>query len=95
MWEQDDKLEMVFMDGNFGSCGTECKTMQAACQSIVGDRDTDIAEALFAARQHATLRSIWDQLGSCCGQPWVNLGSTWGQPVFNLEATRHVLHHTV
>ena len=48
--ETEDKLEMVFMDGNFGSCGTECKTMQAACQGIVGDRDTDIAEALFAGQ---------------------------------------------
>lgn len=45
--EDGDELKMKYMDGAFGACNSECKTMQKACHDIIGDRDTDIAEALF------------------------------------------------
>lgn len=45
--EDGDDLKMKYMDGAFGACNSECKTMQKACHDIIGDRDTDIAEALF------------------------------------------------
>jgi len=28
--EHGDTLDMVYMDGKFGACGAECKTMQAS-----------------------------------------------------------------
>ena len=45
--EKGAELKMVYMDGKFGACNSECKTMQRACEDIVGDRDTDVAEAIF------------------------------------------------
>ena len=46
--EKGDALAMVHMgDGVYGKCNSECKTMQLACEKIVADRDTDVAEALF------------------------------------------------
>jgi hypothetical protein len=45
--EEGDALTMKFMDGAFGACNSECKTMQKACVDIIGDRDLDIAQALF------------------------------------------------
>ena len=46
--EKGSALKMQFMgEDAFGKCGQECKTMQLACEKIVADRDTDVAEALF------------------------------------------------
>lgn len=46
--EKGDALAMVHMgDDVYGKCNSECKTMQLACEKIVADRDTDVAEALF------------------------------------------------
>ena len=48
--EKGSALRMKFMgDDVYGKCGVECKTMQRACEDIVSDRDTDIAEALFTS----------------------------------------------
>ena len=45
--EDGDALKLQYMDGKYGACNSECKTVQKACQDIIGDRDTDIAEAIF------------------------------------------------
>ena len=46
--EKGDALAMVHMGEDvYGKCNSECKTMQLACEKIVADRDTDVAEALF------------------------------------------------
>ena len=45
--ERGKRLDMKHMGGKFGECGAECKTMQMACERIVSDRDTDVAEMLF------------------------------------------------
>ena len=48
--EKGSSLTMKFMGADvYGKCGVECKTMQRACEDIVSDRDTDIAEALFTS----------------------------------------------
>ena len=48
--EKGSALTMKFMGADvYGKCGVECKTMQRACEDIVSDRDTDIAEALFTS----------------------------------------------
>jgi hypothetical protein len=48
--EKGTALTMKFMGADvYGKCGVECKTMQRACEDIVSDRDTDIAEALFTS----------------------------------------------
>merc|ERR1719218_558759 len=45
--EKGSELKMVLMKDQYGACGSECKTMQRACEKIVADRDTDVAEILF------------------------------------------------
>jgi hypothetical protein len=48
--EKGSELRLKHMGADvFGKCGTECKTMQRACEDIVSDRDTDIAELLFTS----------------------------------------------
>mmetsp|Transcript_35548 Transcript_35548/g.57126 ORF Transcript_35548/g.57126 Transcript_35548/m.57126 type:complete len:346 (-) Transcript_35548:171-1208(-) len=58
--EEGDVLKMQHMGSAFGECGTECKTMQRACHDIIGDRDTDIAEAIFTdtSMKRAALTSL-------------------------------------
>lgn len=33
-----------------GKCGAECRTVARACSSVLGEHDTDLAEALFVDR---------------------------------------------
>ena len=33
--------------GKLGECGEACKTIERAAQDIMGEHDTDIAEALY------------------------------------------------
>ncbi|CAO2841581.1 unnamed protein product [Amaranthus hypochondriacus] len=47
--EQGDKLELVDQDVE-GLCNSECKTIERACQEVVGFSDTDIAEYIYARR---------------------------------------------
>lgn len=44
--EQGDKLVLVEQKEE-GECKTECKTIEKACQEVIGYHDTDIAEFLF------------------------------------------------
>lgn len=47
--EKGDKLELVDQDVE-GLCNSECKTIEKACQEVVGFSDTDIAEYIYARR---------------------------------------------
>ena len=51
--EKGSELKMVLMKDQYGACGSECKTMQRACEKIVADRDTDVAGACVGARARA------------------------------------------
>ncbi|XP_021641045.2 uncharacterized protein LOC110635866 isoform X2 [Hevea brasiliensis] len=47
--EQGDKLELVEQDTD-GQCNSECKTIEQACEQVVGYSDTDIAEYIFSSK---------------------------------------------
>ncbi|KAF2304040.1 hypothetical protein GH714_026590 [Hevea brasiliensis] len=47
--EQGDKLELVEQDTE-GQCNSECKTIEQACEQVVGYSDTDIAEYIFSSK---------------------------------------------
>ncbi|KAJ4849359.1 hypothetical protein Tsubulata_044277 [Turnera subulata] len=44
--EKGDKLELVEQDAE-GQCNTECKTIESACQEVMGYADTDVAEYIY------------------------------------------------
>ncbi|XP_051113682.1 uncharacterized protein LOC127239531 [Andrographis paniculata] len=44
--EKGDKLELVEQDSE-GQCNSECKTIERACQEVLGYSDTDAAEYLY------------------------------------------------
>lgn len=47
--EQGDKLELV-EQGSEGQCNSECKTIERACQEVLGYSDTDVAEYLYKSK---------------------------------------------
>ncbi|KAK1267305.1 hypothetical protein QJS04_geneDACA002551 [Acorus gramineus] len=47
--EKGDTLELVDQ-GTEGQCNSECKTIERACQEVMGYSDTDVAEYIFKAR---------------------------------------------
>ncbi|WCJ42643.1 hypothetical protein M5689_023439 [Euphorbia peplus] len=47
--ENGDKLELVEQDTE-GQCNSECKTIERACEEVMGYADTDIAEYLFTSK---------------------------------------------
>ncbi|XP_059432812.1 uncharacterized protein LOC132166078 [Corylus avellana] len=47
--EQGDKLELVEQDSE-GQCNSECKTIERACQEVLGYSDTDVAEFLYKSK---------------------------------------------
>ncbi|KAK4761266.1 hypothetical protein SAY87_006159 [Trapa incisa] len=47
--EKGDKLELVEQDAE-GICNSECKTIEKACQEIMGYSDTDVAEYLYKSK---------------------------------------------
>ncbi|CAK9147251.1 unnamed protein product [Ilex paraguariensis] len=44
--EQGNRLELVEQDSE-GQCNSECKTIERACQEVLGYSDTDVAEYLY------------------------------------------------
>ncbi|KVH93947.1 protein of unknown function DUF3456 [Cynara cardunculus var. scolymus] len=44
--EKGDRLELVEQDSE-GQCGSECKTIERACQEVIGYYDTDVAEYIY------------------------------------------------
>nr|XP_048334672.1 uncharacterized protein LOC107424024 isoform X2 [Ziziphus jujuba var. spinosa] len=47
--EKGDKLELVEQDSE-GQCNSECKTIERACQEVLGYSDTDVAEYLYNSK---------------------------------------------
>ncbi|CAA7406702.1 unnamed protein product [Spirodela intermedia] len=47
--EKGDALELVEQE-NEGHCNSECKTMERACQEVMGYSDTDVAEFIFTSK---------------------------------------------
>ncbi|XP_015571636.2 uncharacterized protein LOC8265087 [Ricinus communis] len=47
--EKGDKLELVEQDVE-GQCNSECKTVEKACEEVMGYADTDIAEYIFSSK---------------------------------------------
>ncbi|CAN6541116.1 unnamed protein product [Malus baccata var. baccata] len=47
--EKGDKLELVDQ-GSEGQCNSECKTIERACQEVLGYSDTDVAEYLYTSK---------------------------------------------
>lgn len=47
--ERGDKLELVEQDSE-GQCNSECKTIERACQEVMGYSDTDLAEYLYKSK---------------------------------------------
>ncbi|KAL5547275.1 hypothetical protein UlMin_006962 [Ulmus minor] len=47
--EQGDKLELVEQNTE-GQCNSECKTIERACQEVMGYSDTDVAEYLYKSQ---------------------------------------------
>ncbi|KAJ0881905.1 hypothetical protein HanRHA438_Chr10g0479261 [Helianthus annuus] len=53
--EQGDRLELVEQDSE-GQCGSECKTIERACQEVIGYYDTDVAEYIY--KKKPTMSSL-------------------------------------
>ncbi|XP_073000239.1 uncharacterized protein [Typha latifolia] len=47
--EKGDKLELV-EQGVEGQCNSECKTIERACQEVIGYADTDVAEFFYKTK---------------------------------------------
>ncbi|XP_019447990.1 PREDICTED: nucleophosmin isoform X2 [Lupinus angustifolius] len=47
--EKGDRLELVEQDSE-GQCNSECKTIERACQEVLGYSDTDVAEYLYKSK---------------------------------------------
>ncbi|KAI4350715.1 hypothetical protein L6164_005144 [Bauhinia variegata] len=47
--EKGNKLELVEQDSE-GQCNSECKTIERACQEVIGYSDTDVAEYIYKSR---------------------------------------------
>ncbi|KAK4602702.1 hypothetical protein RGQ29_011632 [Quercus rubra] len=47
--EQGNKLKLVEQESE-GQCNSECKTIERACQEVMGYSDTDVAEYLYTSK---------------------------------------------
>lgn len=47
--EKGDKLELIEQDVE-GNCNSECKTIERACQEVIGYSDTDVAEYIYTSQ---------------------------------------------
>ncbi|KAK6151912.1 hypothetical protein DH2020_014547 [Rehmannia glutinosa] len=69
--EKGDKLELVEQESE-GQCNSECKTIERACQEVLGYSDTDAAEYLY--KNKPSLDSFVnfickDLTGACSSKP--------------------------
>ncbi|GJR87095.1 hypothetical protein Tco_0211106 [Tanacetum coccineum] len=69
--EKGDRLELVEQDSE-GQCGSECKTIERACQQVIGYYDTDVAEYIY--KKKPQLSSLVNYLckdlsGACSAKP--------------------------
>ncbi|GJP39701.1 hypothetical protein CLOM_g24045 [Closterium sp. NIES-68] len=65
--ESGDLLKLVEHEED-GECLSECKTIERACQQIIGDYDTDIAERIFndEPSQSSLQRYLCHDLSKAC-----------------------------
>ncbi|KAJ0251668.1 Saposin B-type domain-containing protein [Hirschfeldia incana] len=47
--EKGDKLQLVEQEEE-GMCNSECKTIEAACQKVIGYSDTDVSEYIYKSK---------------------------------------------
>ncbi|XP_068652837.1 uncharacterized protein [Aristolochia californica] len=69
--ENGDALELVEQDTE-GECNSECKTVERACQEVLGYSDTDVAEFLFKKKPQmdSLLNFLCKNLtGACFAKP--------------------------
>ncbi|RHN53145.1 hypothetical protein MtrunA17_Chr6g0488281 [Medicago truncatula] len=48
--EKADRLELEEEHDSEGQCNSECKTVERACQEVMGYSDTDVAEYLYSCK---------------------------------------------
>mmetsp|Transcript_10321 Transcript_10321/g.33311 ORF Transcript_10321/g.33311 Transcript_10321/m.33311 type:complete len:315 (+) Transcript_10321:111-1055(+) len=68
--EEGRYLKVVEQE-SFGKCGTECRTIARACEKVVGEYDTDIAEALWKGdKKRAALTNLvcYELSETCIGK---------------------------
>ncbi|XP_077211423.1 uncharacterized protein LOC143846755 [Tasmannia lanceolata] len=65
--EKGSTLELVDQDTE-GQCNSECKTIERACQEVMGYSDTDVAEYLFNAKPQidSLVNFLCDDLSKAC-----------------------------
>ncbi|XP_058068021.1 uncharacterized protein LOC131217180 isoform X2 [Magnolia sinica] len=65
--EKGDTLELVEQDVE-GQCNSECKTVERACQEVMGYYDTDVAEFLFKSKPQidSLVNFLCDELSKAC-----------------------------
>jgi hypothetical protein len=69
--EQGDRLKLVEQNSE-GQCDSECKTIERACQEVIGYSDTDVAEYLYKKKPQIDLLVNFlckDLTESCRKQP--------------------------
>ncbi|XP_020599701.1 uncharacterized protein LOC110039089 [Phalaenopsis equestris] len=81
--EKGDKLELV-EQGVEGQCNSECKTIERACQEIMGYSDTDVAEFVFSSKPSldSLINFLCNDLSKACvvKAPPVPKGRVPGEP---------------
>ncbi|XP_077217121.1 uncharacterized protein LOC143851537 [Tasmannia lanceolata] len=65
--EKGNALELVDQDTE-GQCNSECKTIERACQEVMGYSDTDVAEFLFKGKPQidSLVNFLCDDLSKAC-----------------------------
>ncbi|KAF5481891.1 hypothetical protein F2P56_002503 [Juglans regia] len=81
--EQGNKLELVEQDSE-GQCNSECKTIERACQEVMGYSDTDVAEYLYSSKPQldSLVNFLCKDLSKACSTkpPPVPKDRTPGEP---------------
>ncbi|KAL3535646.1 hypothetical protein ACH5RR_004107 [Cinchona calisaya] len=81
--EQGDRLELVEQDSE-GQCNSECKTIERACQEVMGYSDTDVAEYLYKNKPQvdSLVKFLCKDLTGACSKnpPKVPKDRTPGEP---------------
>ncbi|CAM6127275.1 unnamed protein product [Calypogeia fissa] len=69
--EDGPRLKLVEQEEE-GECNSECKTIERACEEVMGDHDTDVAEFLYRgeAQRSALSKLLCKDLSKACvGKP--------------------------
>ncbi|XAR53420.1 hypothetical protein NMG60_11021965 [Bertholletia excelsa] len=81
--EQGDKLELVEQESE-GQCNSKCKTIERACQEVMGYFDTDVAEYLYKNKPQVDtlVHFLCNELTAACATdpPPVPKDRTPGEP---------------